>query len=96
MKIKEIETTKQFPPLFRGLPKEVPFKEGDSIMVDTTNNPNYSLGKEELIGKKLIVDRCYKSDIGQMSVYIVWLKQIEGLNMRNPHLAHHFDFYEDK
>lgn len=96
MAIQEIEQ-QRFPPLFKGLPKEVPFKKGDILKVDITNNPNYRLGKLHLVGKKLTVKECYRSDIGgNMSVYIVKFEQQEGLKIENPYLAHHFDFYEDR
>ena len=95
MNIQEVKSTKQFPPLFRGLPKEVPFKKGDTVKVDTKNNPNYKLGKEKLIGKPLIVLDCYRSDIGDMSVYILKLESSTEYKVNNPYLAHHFDYYED-
>lgn len=93
MEIKEIKNKNRFPPLFEGLPPEVPFISGDFLKVDVINNLNYRHGKEGLIGKKLKVKQCYKSDIGNMSVYIVTFEQQDGI--KNPYLAHHFDYYED-
>lgn len=91
--IKENPTKTRFPPLFKGLPLEVPFNKGDVLKVDTINNPNYKLGKEKLVGRKLIVQDCYKSDIGKLSVYIVKFEQ--DTDIKNPYLAHHFVDYED-
>lgn len=95
MEIKEVKNKQRFPPLFKGLPPEVPFKKGDILKVDLVNNPNYVLGKENLVGKKLIVKDCYRSDIGNMSVYIVTFEEHSIVKIKNPYLAHHFDYYED-
>jgi len=93
MTIKAIKEKQRFPPLFKGLPKEIPFKKDDVLKVDTINNYNYKLGKEKLIGKPLIVSECWQSDIGKMSVYLIRFKPDEGI--KNPYLAHHFLFYDE-
>ena len=93
MAIKEIKEKQRFPPLFKGLPPEVPFKKGDVLKVDLINNINYKMGKEKILKKPLIVEECYQSDIGKMSVYIVKFEPDEGIE--NPYLAHHFLPYNE-
>jgi len=73
----------RFPPIFKEL--KTSLNEGDTVIVDE----RYIIGKEKLVGRKLIVEKCWLSDLGNMSTYLLKLKQEEGV--RNPYLAHHFN-----
>ncbi len=72
----------RLPPIFKDL-KE-PIKKGDNLRV----NDKYVIGKESILDKKLIVKKCWLSNLGDMLVWMVKFEDQEGVE--NPYLAHHF------
>ena len=73
----------RFPPIYGGT-DEQPLKESDEIKVKLQNVGGTDLKLDETY----VVNKCWLSNLGDMSV---WLINLSGEKVNNPYMAHHFN-----
>lgn len=73
----------RFPPIYSGT-SEQPLKENDEVKVKLKNIGGTDLKLDETY----IVNKCWLSNLGDMSV---WLISLSGDKVNNPYMAHHFN-----